>query len=76
MSAKDVFDIIADARDIFVATGVFDAEGNFSDLKGGEIAQAAAELETRLKQRGVDVPPNLDKVIQAAPFILKLAGVD
>lgn len=75
MSPKDVFDVIADVRDVFVATGVFDAEGNFSDLKGSEIARAAAEIESRLKARGLDVPPNLDKVIQAAPFILTLAGV-
>lgn len=75
MTPKDVFDLVADVRDVFVSTGVFDADGNFSDLKGSEIARAAAEIEARLKARGLDVPPNLDKVIQAAPFVLALAGV-
>lgn len=75
MTPKDVFDVAADVRDVFVATGVFDADGNFTDLKGSEIATAAAEIEQRLKQRGVPVPDNLDKIIQAAPFLLKLAGV-
>lgn len=75
MTAKDVLDVIADVRDVFVSTGVFDATGNFSDLKGSEIARAAAEIETKLKQRGLDVPANLDKIIQAAPFIVALAGV-
>lgn len=75
MTPKDVMDVIADVRDVFVVTGVFDADGNFSDLKGSEIARAAAEIETKLKLRGLDVPPNLDKIIQAAPFIVALAGV-
>lgn len=75
MTPKDVFDIAADVRDVFVATGVFDAEGGFSDVKGSEMARAGAELEMRLKQRGLDVPPNVDKIIQALPFILALAGV-
>jgi hypothetical protein len=75
MTPKDVFDVIADVRDVFVSTGVFDAAGNFTDLKGSEIARAAAGIEERLKQRGVDVPANLDKIIQAAPMILALTGV-
>lgn len=76
MTAKDVFDVIADVRDVFVRTGVFDAQGNFTDLHGSEIARAAAEVETTLKARGLDVPPNVDKIIQAAPFILALVGVN
>ncbi len=76
MTPKDVFDISADVRDVFVRTGIFAADGNWADPMPPEaIARAVAEVEHVCVTRGMTVPPNVDKLIQAAPFLLPLVGL-
>lgn len=51
--------------------GVLDAAGNFtSNPSAADIGRAAAAIETLLKARGLNVPKNVDKVIQLLPVIL------
>lgn len=51
--------------------GVLDAAGNFtSNPTPAQLGKAAASIETLLKARGLDVPKNVDKVIQLLPVIL------
>lgn len=52
-------------------SGLLDHEGNFvGNPTPEQIGKAAATVETVLKAKGLNVPKNIDKVIQLLPVIL------
>lgn len=75
MTPKSYFDIAAAVRDIFVRTGIFDAEGNWAaDMPVTAIARAAEEIEQLLVQYGLKVPQGVDRVLFYAPLLSQLAS--
>ena len=70
MTPKDVFDVSADVRDIFVRTGVFGADGNWADpMPPRAVIQAVAEIEQALVQRGAGIPEALTQYFKIAELI-------
>ncbi len=53
--------------------GLLDPAGNFvGSPSPQQIGKAAATIETVLKSKGLNVPKNVDKIIQLLPVILDL----
>lgn len=67
--------VLHDVIEDLVAVGVLDSNGNLyatalDSLQEG--LQLAVMVEKRLKQRGITVQENVDKVINALPLVLAL----
>lgn len=75
MTPKSYFDIAAGVRDIFVRTGLFDADGNWAaDMPVTAIARAAEEVEQLLVQFGLKVPQGVDRAMFYVPIVLQLVA--
>lgn len=72
MKAGVLFFVIADVKDYLVAHGKLDNDGTvqFNDLN--EDLEIARVIENSLKNHGVEIQENIDKVINALPLIVGL----
>lgn len=79
MNAADDLVLLADVVGSLKAHGVLtlgaDGHYNFVNPSTAEILSEAADIETLLKNHGLTVPPNVDRIIQILPNIIPLLGV-
>lgn len=52
-----------------------DGHYNFVNPSTGEILAEVSAVESLLKSHSLNVPPNVDRIIQALPMVLPLLGV-
>jgi len=79
MNAADSLVLLGDVIPTLKAHGVlvFQTDGHwtFANPSTGELIAEASAVETMLKEHGLNVPPNVDRIIQLLPALLPMLGV-
>lgn len=75
MEAGAILFVIRDGTNYLETKGLLKSDGKFGTFTPQHDAELAQIIENSLKQHGVVVPNEVDKVLTILPLVLSLAGV-
>lgn len=75
MEAGAILFVIRDGTNYLETKGLLRSNGTFGVFTPQHDAELAGVIETSLKNHGVVVPNEVDKVMTILPLVLSLAGV-